>query len=237
MRGWVARAVLASVLAIAAARAASDGAAGPPAPSGEQETVVHGRPPSLDGRWIVVTTPGTSVDARRGTASLWQVTGAGGQTSLVERSLRPTDVQWGRLGVAWSSTVPVELEGVEESVQPSVVKQARHEIFGQDDLADDLRTEPMVAGALWVIRQCYDFLPGPPRPFREVRVLAATERIAGGYRGRYLDVTFVAAPAPLPIKVEGTFRLLPLASERSTWSRIGDFFRGCNPIAARPAPD
>jgi len=50
----------------------------------------------------------------------------------------------------------------------------------------------------------------------------------GVYSGPYLAVAVAAAPFPIPIKFEGTFRLIPLVPDAgSFWARVGDFFAGC----------
>ena len=49
------------------------------------------------------------------------------------------------------------------------------------------------------------------------------------YSGNYFSVAVAAAPFPVPIKFEGTFRLFPLPpAAPSIWQRLGDVFAGCH---------
>ena len=52
-----------------------------------QTTIVRGTAPSLEGRWLLVTSLGTG-SGRRSTASLWEITRIAGQLALTERFVK-----------------------------------------------------------------------------------------------------------------------------------------------------
>ena len=70
-------------------------------------------------------------------------------------------------------------------------------------------------------------LPGGNRPTNQANLVAPKKLEDGVWSGDYLAVAVAAAPFPVPIKFEGTFRLIPIGRTRSWWSRVGDFFAGC----------
>lgn len=198
-----------------------------------QRTSAAGTLSSLEGRWLALTTLGTG-GAHRSSASLWDVERTGDGLVLSERHVILPEAQrrmveqagWTptaadvALLASGSDTLPTETRGL---------ARVHHELFGRDGFTDELRREPISAGALWVVRQTYSFAPERSRPVKQVRLLAADAEEPTGHRGRYLDVTIAAAPLPIPIKLPGTFRLVRLtAPSRSIWARIADAFRGCN---------
>jgi hypothetical protein len=199
----------------------------PPIVPIEQETVVTGTPTALEGRWLLLTTLGTA-GRGRAEAALWEVMRIDGQLRLTQRSV---DLPGGKLASGVDPT-PAELQTIARdwgtlASEPRGVDRIAHEVFGAD--AADVAREASTAGALWVVRQNLGITPGPTRPLKEVRVLAARTADAAGYRGSCLTVVLAAAPMPIPIKVEGTFRLLRLPRPApSPWARVLDVFRGCN---------
>ena len=192
----------------------------------EQETVVTGTPPALAGRWLLLTTLGTG-GRGRADAALWEAMTIDGQLRLTQRSV---ELPGGRL--AGVDPTPAELQAIARdwgtlASEPRGVDRIGHEILGGDAAA--VAGETSTAGALWVVRQNLGLTPGPARPLKEVRVLAARTADGAGYRGSFVTVVLAAAPMPIPIKVEGTFRLLRLPRPApSPWARVLDVFGGCN---------
>ena len=196
----------------------------------EQETTEVGNPPALEGRWLLLSTLGSGGTGgrRQADAVLWEVRHIDGHLRLTQRSVDPPG---GKLAFG-SEPTPADLRAIATgwdtlAVEPRGVAHAVHDILGGD--ASDVGREPNSAGALWVVRQTFGLTPGTARPLKEIRVLAARSEDASGYRGTLLTVVFAAAPMPIPIKVEGSFRLLRLPEpSRSPWARVWDVFRGCN---------
>jgi hypothetical protein len=92
-----------------------------------------------------------------------------------------------------------------------------------------LKNEPLTKDALWVLRQQYIFLPGGSRPVNQANLIAPTKLEHGAYSGGFIAVAVAAAPFPIPIKFDGTFKLISLGrAPSSLWARLGDFFAGCN---------
>jgi hypothetical protein len=212
------------VAALASSRAADAPAASPLA----QTTIVRGTPPEdLEGRWLLLSSLGTAEARRRSTASLWEVARRDGALVVTERFVRPAGAE--RAG--WEP-LPEELRELAEGwdevpPEPRGVAQIRHEIIARDAFDDAIRSEPIAADARWIVRQQLTFEPGGGRPAREIRLFAARTSDAAGHRGAYVAAMIVAAPMPIPIKVDGTFRLHRLP-EPALWTRLLDVFRGCN---------
>lgn len=202
----------------------------PPVPTRPvaQDTKEGGTLPALEGRWLLVTRLGSG-GGRRGDASLWEVVRTDGRLRLTERFV---DLDRSKL-VAGVEPTPAEVQtiGARWDTLPSAprdVAHVAHEILGPDALGAAAQ-EPLARGALWIVRQVVHFTPGGARPLQEIRVLAADAEEATGYRGKSLTVVMAAAPLPVPIKVEGTFRLLRVPSpSASPWARLMDVLRGCN---------
>jgi hypothetical protein len=92
-----------------------------------------------------------------------------------------------------------------------------------------LKKDALTKDALWVLRQSYTFIPGGSRPVNQGNLIAPLRVENGTYSGNYLAVAVAAAPFPVPIKFEGTFRLIPIGrTGRSWWAWLGDFFAGCH---------
>jgi hypothetical protein len=224
-----------------AAEGAADAPADAPANAeAPQTTTVAGTPPDLEGRWLVLPAVGVAQGAKRLVPSVWEVTRIDGKFELRERliilppaqteALRvanderggvwdPTAGDLAAIAAGWDGLVP-EGRGVAEMV---------HQVTGRDGFDDDLKKEALSKDALWVVRQRYAFQPGNNRPITQVNLLAPLTREGQVYSGNYFSVAVAAAPFPVPIKFEGTFRLFPLPRESpSMWQRVGDLFAGCN---------
>jgi hypothetical protein len=211
----------------------------PPTPT--QQTSSSGTLP-LEGRWLAIVRLGSAEGVGRSAASLWEITRRDGTIELVERLValppeqraklqaggwQPSAGDLSAIAAAWDSLAP----------EPRGVARIDHRLYGADGFDDDVRAEPMTAGARWVVRQAYTFAPGGSRPMKEVRLFAAETEDRDGYGGTYLSVTVAMAPLPIPIKIPGTFRLLRLPDARPLWTRIADVFRGCNGRRSTPSAD
>jgi hypothetical protein len=197
-----------------------------------EETRVTGVLPGLEGRWLLLTTLGTG--GHRSAASLWELTSADGRIVLHEHLADLPEPQRAALDRGGWDPTPADLEAIASRWDtlvpvPRGIVRSSHELIGPDAFDDAVKREPMAAGALWIARQTYGFAPGGSRPAQEIRVFAATSRDDRGWAGRYATAAIALAPMPLPIKLDGTFRLLRLpAPSRSLWQRVADAFRGCN---------
>jgi hypothetical protein len=136
------------------------------------------------------------------------------------------------LGGVWTPTA-ADLDAIDRAWETMEVQDRgpvddRAPSHGRDAFDDDLKNDATTKDALWVLRQSYIFLPGGNRPTNQANLIAPTKIEDGVWSGNYLAVAVAAAPFPVPIKFEGTFRLIPVGrSTRSWWSRVGDFFAGC----------
>jgi len=197
-----------------------------------QATKVVGTTPDLVGRWLLVTTLGQG-GGHRSTATVWDVTRDADGLHLRERFVTLPPAQRDSLERGDWIPSPDDLDALAsawDTLEPLDRGLARvtHEVAGPDGLDDAARNDPLAAGALWIVRASYAFAPGGSRPTQEHRVFAATGRDGAGWTGRYADATIAMAPLPLPITLQGTFRLSPVpAAVRSTWTRLADVFRGC----------
>jgi hypothetical protein len=219
-----------ALLVIATQRAWAEPAP-PAAPPPVQQTTSTGSLPSIEGRWLVLVRLGTG---GRQLAALWDVSRGAAGLAITERFVLLPEPQ--RMALARGRFEPnqADLRAIAQAwdkLEPDGrgVRQVQTDVFGEDGFTAEVKGDPIATGAKWVARQSYLFAAGGvPRPAREVNVLAATTVDDGVWRGRYLSITVASAPAPIPIRLEGTFQLIPLASP-SWWVRVLDVFRGCNP--------
>ena len=212
-----------------------------PAPAGQpnQTTTVEGTLPDLQGRWILVATVGLGQSPKRTLASLFEIGRREGTLEVRERHVvlpAPQDAALKRandeLGGAWAPG-PSDLEAIGaawDTLEPEdrAISDIVHQLTGRDAYDDDLKSDANTKDALWVLRQAYTFEPGKNRPVNQGNLIAPAKLEDGVYAGNYLAVAVAAAPFPIPIKFEGTFRLIPLVpGARSFWAGLGDFFAGC----------
>ena len=212
----------------------------PPAVAITQTTTINGTAPELEGRWLVLPAVGVSQGAKRLVPSVWEVTRVDGKMEIHERlvifppaqaeALRhgndemagvwePTKEDLAAINAAWDTLTP-EPRGVVEMV---------HQVTGKDAFDDDLKKDDLSKDALWVVRQKYSFESGGNRPITQANLIAPVKREGDVWVGNYLGLTLAAAPFPIPIKFEGTVRLIPLQrTVPSAWQRISDLFAGCN---------
>ena len=209
-----------------------------PATAPTHTTTVEGTGPKLEGRWLMLASVGLAQGAKRLIPSVFDVRRSDGKLEFRERHivLPPAQNEALRranedLGGVWSPT-DADLAAIDaawETLQPEErgVAQFTYQLTGRDAFDDDLKKEATTKDALWVLRQSYIFLPGGSRPVNQANLIAPLKLEDGIYSGNYLAVAVAAAPFPVPIKFEGTFRLIPIG-RTSFWTRLGDFFAGCN---------
>ena len=210
-----------------------------PRPALTQTTQIEGTPPDLEGRWLFLATLGIGTSPRRVMPSAFDVTRRDGTLEIRERHivLPPAQNQAiqhanSALGGMWAPRQS-DLDAIAtawDTLEPEDrgIAQIVHQLTGRDAFDDDLKKEALTKDALWVLRQSYVFLPGGNRPVNQGNLIAPLAFEDGVYSGNFLAVTVAAAPFPIPIKFEGTFRLIRIgAGSRSLWSRLGDFFAGC----------
>ncbi len=201
-------------------------------------TTVEGTEPKLEGRWLLLATVGLAQGAKRVIPSVFDVRRVDGKLQIRERHVvlpKAQDEALRRanenLGAVWSPTDQdlAAIDAAWETLQPEDrgVAAFTYQLTGRDAFDDDLKKEPTTKDAIWVLRQSYKFLPGGSRPITQANVVAPLKYENGVYTGNYLAVAMAAAPFPIPIKFEGTFRLIPIAHATSFWTRLGDFFSGC----------
>jgi hypothetical protein len=238
MRGTAIVLVLAA--ALAAARAEDTPTTTTVPSSGPTHTTtVEGDVPKLEGRWLLLASVGLAQGAKRIIPSVFDVRRSEGKLELRERHivLPPAQNEALRrgneeMGGVWSPTDEdlAAIDAAWDTLQPEDrgIGQITYQLTGRDAFDDDLKKEPISKDALWVLRQSYTFLPGGSRPVTQANLIAPLKLEDGVYSGNYLAVAVAAAPFPVPIKFEGTFRLIPVGHAPSFWTRLGDFFSGCN---------
>ena len=209
-----------------------------PAPPA-QTTTVEGSVPDLDGRWLLLASVALGESAKRTLASVFDIGHAQGKVDVRERHVILPEAQNAalrrandELGGVWAPT-PAELEAIGrvwDTLTPEDrgITQIENQLTGRDAYDDDLKKDESTKDALWVLRQSYHFVPGGSRPVNQANLIAPQKVEDGVYSGKFVAVAVAAAPFPVPITFQGTFRMIPVGREqRSWWARIGDFFAGC----------
>jgi hypothetical protein len=204
-----------------------------------QSTVVHGNPPDLTGRWLVLFD--LQVNAvQRTIPSLLDISTKDGKPEIVEHFVdlpkelttaldqhnsdkttwEPTGADLSMLAAQWAA-LPKAERGV---------VQVTNDIWEPSAFTDAERQQMEIKESLWVMRQTYAFAPGGQRPVNQVNVFAATGREGSGWRGTAVLAQVASAPFPVPITFRGAFRMLRLeATPPATGllARILDAFKGC----------
>ena len=239
-------------VALLAALAAPGGAqapASPPAstpPSTAQElpatppqtTAVHGDVPDLTGRWLFLGDLDLNGKTRT-VPSFYDITREAGQLQVMEHFVNlPIDInkdleQAQEGGEKWEPS-PETLEKIRTDWNelPSSergVRAATSELWTQEALDDALKKEEITSGAVWVLRQKYEFVPGGNRPATQVNVFTGNAREGDGWTGRYTAVAVVAAPFPVPISFKGSLRMIRLGEveQPGLFARLLDMLKGC----------
>ena len=204
-----------------------------------QTTIVHGTPLDLTGRWLVLFDLEAS-GVKRTLPSFLEIRSQDGKPEIVEHFVdlppelaaelekhntaktkwEPAAADLGLLAEQWSD-LPKSDRGVAQVSndiwEPSAFDETEHQVAEVKD-------------ALWVIRQTYGFTAGGQRPVTQVNVLVGTTREGNGWRGTGVVAQVAAAPFPVPITLDGTFRMLRLvAPERppGLLARLLEAFTGC----------
>jgi hypothetical protein len=203
----------------------------------QQETVVHGTPPALEGRWLAVT----HVDAKgktRTTVRFWDVASSAGGLTLTERFVSLPAAQQAALdeanakGVAWDpSAAALGAVAADWDRLPSHdenVASVSNEIFSPEAFGKDITSEESMKHGLWVVRRILVFRPDGAA-LRQHDAFGALQTLPDGFAGNYWTTTVVRGPFLIPISFKGTFRLsrVEAAPARGWLARILDLFSGC----------
>ena len=235
----VTRAQVAPTPPVAQAPAA---APAPPATQGgiTQSTTVHGSPTDLSGRWLVLFDMSTN-NVRRTMPFFLDFTTKDGKPQLVEHFVdlpadmaaevekhnaeqtpwEPTPAQLATLAVSWDD-LPKSDRGIQAITS---------DIWEPSAFTEQERSDVALKDALWVVRETYAFASGGQRPATQVNVFAGKKQEATGWTGTAVVAQVLAAPFPVPITLNGGFRMLRLdpnaAPPRGLLARILDAFSGC----------
>ncbi len=217
----------------------------PASPPTQFTTKVQGTVPDLTGRWLAVgnvSIPNSGENAP--VAQGWEVTSVGGKPHLEVRwggqpkSLKDSYDAAGAQKVVWEPTAE-QLKDMAASWDTLVpehppIASVETTISGADDPSELAKADPKMAESLFVVTQAVQFAPGPNRPTKDVLVYGVKERVDDGYKGDFAIVTIAAAPFPVPISFNGTFRLYRLGDvpQKSWWQRILGMFAGCGRTAS-----
>ena len=233
------RAQMAPTPPVAQAPAAAPAA---PATSGEvtQSTTVHGTPVDLSGRWLLLFDMSVNT-VRRTMPFFLEFTAKDGKPQLVEHFVNlppdmaaeverhnaeqtpwePTPAQLAMLAASWA-----DLPKSDRAIQSVTSDIWEPSAFSQEE-----RKDIELKDALWVVRETYAFAPGGQRPATQVNVFAGKKQDATGWTGSAVVAQVLAAPFPVPITLNGGFRMLRLgpdaAPPRGLLARILDAFSGC----------
>lgn len=206
----------------------------------KQATEVVGTVPDLTGRWFVVADLAFQKNpARILVPGFWEVTKVDGKLDVqlrqvaVPPSVAPAWDKAMKERVSWTPT-PADLDAIRDEWEtlPSADKGLATlaiKLMGKDGFDDTIKGEPLMKDALWVAQITGDFRRGGGRPVREVSILGANTQTEDGWSGNYMSVAVANAPFPVPIALDGTFRMWRVDTRppAGILSRIGDWFAGC----------
>jgi hypothetical protein len=225
-----------AVLAIGLLLPTTGPAAEPPA-GVQEETVIHGTPPPLAGRWLVVT----HIDAKgkpQTSVRFWDLSSGAEGLALGERFVALPAAEQASLdranaeGVEWNPS-PAVLDAVAAGWEALPERSAdaasvSNEIFSPEAFGKDITSEESMQHGLWVIRRIIVFRPDGAA-LRQHDAFGALEALPDGFAGNYWTTTVVRGPFLIPISFKGTFRLYRVepAAARGWLARILDLFSGC----------
>lgn len=233
IRGWA--------LAIGVAALAVTALAQPPAPAGPQFTTkVEGTVPDLAGRWLVASDLVGPQGEQVGTVNvLWEVTRVDGNPQVTvrwatlppaleqavatanqqKRAWEPSDGDLVQIRDAWSSLTPAD-RGATRVETTLTGKHAFTDVFKNDERMKD---------AQFVVQMVVLYAPGQGRPIKDALIYGALDETPDGYRGNYASVSVAAAPFPVPISFQGTFRMyrLDAVEHPGLLARVLGMFSGC----------
>lgn len=204
-----------------------------------QTTIVHGAPPDLSGRWLILFDLEVNV-VKRTLPFFVEIRKQDGKPEIVERFVNlPPELAAGleKHNAAKTKWEPAatDLTALAEQwadlpKNERSVTQVTNDVWEPAAFDEAARQSVDVKDALWVIRQTYQFVPGGQRPVTQVNVFAGTAREGSGWRGNGVVAQVAAAPFPVPITFPGTFRMLRLeapAAPPGLLARLLDAFKGC----------
>jgi hypothetical protein len=204
-------------------------------------TRLEGTVPDLVGRWLVVTQirTGRTGAGGNGAAQLWDIEALNGKPQLTVRDVRLPPTLQADLDAAnqarrdWEPGVR-ELQTLRDtwSTLPAYdrgVARVETLIIGKDAFSDAIRTDAQMREADFVIQMIVAFAPGPNRPVKDVLLFGATATTPLGHAGNFASATIAPSPVPIPIALQGVFRLYRVdpAPTHGMLARIVDAFAGC----------
>lgn len=205
-----------------------------------QTTEIVGAPPDLVGRWFLLadlTFPNNP--ARILVPAFWVVAKVDGKTDVQVRFVGlPPDVaaaykKAGETRVSWSPT-PADVDAIRDQwdtlpPEDRGLASVETKLVGKDAFDDTIKGEPKLQDSLWVAQVTGNFRQGGGRPVREVAIYGATAQTEDGWSGNYMSVAVANAPFPVPIQLNGTFRMWRVdpRPDRGILARIADWFAGC----------
>jgi hypothetical protein len=210
------------------------------APPLEQTSEVVGTPPDLSGRWFVLADLAfPNNPARVLDASFWDVTNANGKVDVQVRqvgmpaSVAPAWEKATKDRTSWTPT-PADLDAIRDDwdrlpPEDRGLETLNIKLIGKDAFDDSITSEALVKDSLWVAQTTGTFRQGGGRPVREVAIFGANAQTEDGWSGNYMSVAVANAPFPVPIALNGTFRMWRVDARPKTGilARIGDWFAGC----------
>jgi hypothetical protein len=241
------RALAATALAVAALARAQDVTTTTVPPPPTQTTKVQGTlPADLAGRWLAVPwieLPGGKTST---TPRLFTISGSGEQMTLTQQFVTLPPAPQQAIDAANAARTPWEptpedlraIAGAQDSAAPfdPGLRTSSVELIGEDAFDETIRNEPRAAGAKWLLRFTETYRPSPTnRSLKQVAAFAVTGPRDGDWVGGYSSVHVAAAPLPVPISLNGSFRLYRLDGagetaekpERGFLVRLADQLIGC----------
>lgn len=228
------------IMALAACKGKVEGQPASPAPAATvQETKVLGTPPDLAGRWLslgwIDVPDGGVVSA----PMLWDIALEDGKPVMTHRfvslppALKAAVEKANADGKRWEPS-PEELEQLragwdELPPEDQHVDKMTNEIAGRDGFDDVVKGEERSKDALWMVRERMDFNAAAAPVVRQVMIYSALAPSGREYTGNFDMATVAAAPFPIPITYQGTFRLYRIEAPppRGFLSRLFEGLAGC----------
>jgi hypothetical protein len=205
-----------------------------------QTSEVIGTVPDLTGRWFLLADLSfPNNPAHVLVPSFWVVSNVDGKPDVQMRFVKLPPSVAGAFEAAnkerksWTPTAQ-DLETIAEqwdSLPPEDrgFADVAIKLVGKDGFDDTINGEDRLKDSTWVAQVSGNFRPGGGRPVREVTILGANQQTEDGWSGNYMSVAVANAPFPVPIQLNGTFRMWKVDARpaRGILSRIADWFAGC----------
>src|SRR5262249_61328946 len=113
------------------------------------------------------------------------------------------------------------------------IGQIETKIMGSDAFDATAKGEARMKDALFIVQQTADFRPGGGRPIKDVYLYGALQQQPDGWTGNYMSASVAPTPVPIPITLNGTFRLYRL----DPGGPRGVFGRPFSTVSGRGRPD